>query len=124
MTEEATPAEVKEEAAPAAPKRQRPVVERKPQGVGVSRKDTGIQALKALLGDEVTEAQIDAVLAAQQALAEGDPVGTVRKDDETGKVAHRVNVNGIVQWRVTCPQGDAYSDLQPTLPWPVIHAVV
>lgn len=89
----------------------------------MTAKDTAIQSLKAILGDDITEAQIDAVLAAQKALADGDPVGTVRKCSESGKVAHRVSVNGIVQWRVTCPHGDAYNDLQPTLPWPVIHAV-
>lgn len=86
-------------------------------------KDRQIQALKAILGDDLSEAQIDAVLAAQEAVAEGDPVGTIRKDDESGKVAHRVSVLGVVQWRVTCPHGDAYNDLQPTLPWKLIHAV-
>jgi hypothetical protein len=86
-------------------------------------KDSEIQAMKALLGDDITEAQIDAVLAAQKALADGDPVGTVRRDPDSGKVAHRVTAHGVAQWRVSEPDGDTYSDLQPTLPWPAIYDV-
>lgn len=86
-------------------------------------KDSAIQALKAHVGDDITEAQIDAVLAAQRAIADGDPVGTVRKDPDTGKVAHRVTVHGVTQWRITDPHGDQYNDLQPTLPWPALDVV-
>lgn len=86
-------------------------------------RDKAIAGIKAMLGDDVTEAQIDAVLAAQQAVAEGEPVGTVMREEDSGKIAHRVNDNGVVQWRVTGPDGECYNDLQPTLPWQVIYAV-
>lgn len=86
-------------------------------------KDQTIAQLKAVLGDEVTEAQIDAVLAAQVTLTEGDPVGTIRRDKESGKVAHRVKDGLVVQWRVSGPDGEVYNDLQPTLPWEILHAV-
>lgn len=84
--------------------------------------DQKVQALKKVLGDDITEEQIAAVLAASELHATGDPVGTVLRSEE-GLVAHRVNQDGVVQWRVTGPDGDLYNDLQPTLPWKVIHAV-
>lgn len=87
------------------------------------KKDNEIQALKAMLGDTVTEAQIDAMLAAQEAIVDGSAVGTVVRDKDSGKVAHRVMVNGIAQWRVSGADGEQYNDLQPTLPWDVIYDV-
>ena len=79
-----------------------------------------IQAIKAQLGDTATEEQIDKVLAALQTHQEGDPVGTVRRDDETGKVAHRISDTGVVMWRVSGPDGEQYNDTQSTLTWPVL----
>jgi hypothetical protein len=87
------------------------------------KRDKEIAGIQAMLGDDVSAAQIDAVLAAQAALVEGDPVGTVRREEDSGMVAHRVNDGGVVQWRVTGPDGECFNDLQTTLPWPVIYAV-
>jgi hypothetical protein len=82
--------------------------------------DSLIQAIKSQIGDGASEEQIDNVLAALQNVQEGDPVGTVRRED-TGRVAHRVDSTGVVMWRVSGPDGEQYNDMQPTLTWPVIY---
>lgn len=64
--------------------------------------------------------QVAAVLSAYRAILDGDPVGTVRRNPDTGELAVRVNHNGLHLWRVSHPQGEQYNDLQPTLPWPTI----
>ncbi|AAD17592.1 hypothetical protein TM4_24 [Mycobacterium phage TM4] len=80
-----------------------------------------VQAVKQRLGEELSEEQVHAVLAAWNSVrAQGDPVGMVRRDEESGKVAHRVVVEAVEQWRVSGADGDQYNDLQPTLPWPVL----
>lgn len=79
-----------------------------------------VQAIAAHLGDTVTADQVSNVLAALDAVREGDPVGVVRRETATGKVAHRVTANGVAQWRVSAPDGEQYNDLQPTLEWPII----
>lgn len=70
-------------------------------------------------GEAITANQVGAVLAAYIAIHEGDALGTVRRDPNTGALAMRVNVEGMHMWRVTVPDGSQYNDLQPTLPWPV-----
>ena len=86
------------------------------------KKDT-VQAISKIVGDDLTEAQIEAVLNARDHVTEGDPIGMVLRDEATGKVAHRVDVNGVQQWRVSGPDGELYNDLQPTLDWTVIYDV-
>jgi hypothetical protein len=68
-------------------------------------------------GEPLTANQVAAVLAAREAILDGDPVGTVRKGPE-GEIAVRVNDNGLHMWRVMCLDATFYNDLQPTLPWP------
>jgi hypothetical protein len=68
--------------------------------------------------ETITVNQVAAVLAAYKAIHEGDPLGTIRKDPDTGAIAIRVTDNGLHLWRITPPDEPVYNDLQPTLPWP------
>lgn len=52
---------------------------------------------------------------------DGDPVGTVRHDAETQCVAHRIDLSGVAQWRISQATGEQYGDLSPTLAWPVLY---
>jgi hypothetical protein len=70
--------------------------------------------------EPITARQAAAVLAAYKNILGGDPLGTMRRDPETGAIAIRVNVDGLYLWRVTVPDGTFYNDLQPTLAWPVL----
>ncbi|ASR85528.1 minor tail protein [Mycobacterium phage Krueger] len=80
-----------------------------------------VKVISQHLGDQATDEQVAAILAAWNNVKGGDPVGMVRRDPETGKVAHRVDALGVQQWRVSGPDGEQYNDLQGTLPWPVLH---
>lgn len=71
-------------------------------------------------GQPITRNQVSAVLAAYRAILGGDPVGTVRRDPETGAMAMRVNADGLHMWRVNVPTGEQYNDLSPTLSWPAV----
>ncbi|AJD82247.1 hypothetical protein PBI_KESHU_27 [Mycobacterium phage Keshu] len=79
-----------------------------------------IKTISQHLGPDVSDEQVANVLAAWNNVKSGDPVGLVRRDPESGKVAHRVEAFGVQQWRVSAPGGEQYSDMQPTLPWPVL----
>lgn len=63
----------------------------------------------------LTQAQVAAVLAAHQAILEGDPVGTIKKGPGN-EIAVRVNDQGLHMWRVTCPDGTFYNNTEPSLP--------
>lgn len=76
-----------------------------------------IDAVSKQLGDKVSKEQITSVLTALDTLQTGDPIGVVRMDKVTGRLAHRVEINGVPQWRVTGVDGERYNDLQPTLSW-------
>lgn len=71
---------------------------------------------------DLTDAQVQAVLAAWNNVRAGDPVGTVRRST-AGAVGHRVAVDGVHLWRVTEPGGSQYNDMQPTLSWPVLYQI-
>jgi hypothetical protein len=80
-----------------------------------------IAHLAAEKGETITRNQVSAVLAAYINVMEGDPVGMVRRDSETGALAVRVNADGVHMWRVSNPTtGEQYNDMQPTLDWPEI----
>jgi len=68
--------------------------------------------------------QVTSVLAAAEAVRQGDPVGMIRRDADTGQVAVRVLSYGVAQWRVSGLDGEQYNDLQPTLPWPAVFTPV
>jgi hypothetical protein len=68
----------------------------------------------------LTRNHVAAVLAAYSNVMGGDPIGTVRRDPETGALALRVKADGLHMWRVSVPDGTQYNDLQPTLPWPLL----
>lgn len=72
---------------------------------------------------DMTDAQVQQVIEAWNAVRQGDPLGTIRRCPDTGAVAHRVSVDGIHMWRVTIPDGQAWNDLVPTLGWDCIHEV-
>ncbi|ASR84778.1 minor tail protein [Mycobacterium phage Hurricane] len=86
----------------------------------IDNTDQVVKAIAQHLGPDVTDEQVANVLAAWNNVKAGDPVGMVRRDPDSGRVAHRVEVVGVQQWRVSAPGGDQYSDMQPTLPWPVL----
>jgi hypothetical protein len=67
--------------------------------------------------EPITANQVAAVLSARESILDGAPVGTVLRGPE-GEIATRVNDKGLHLWRVVCPDGTLYNDLQPTLPWP------
>lgn len=83
--------------------------------------DVVAQIAQRLSDMNLTEEQVDSVLATWNHLREGDPLGTVRRDEKTGAIAHRVDADGVHLWRVSDPRGELYNDMQPTLSWPVIH---
>jgi hypothetical protein len=78
-----------------------------------------LEHIAAMVG-EIDANKVAAVIAAYHAIQEGDPLGTVRRDPETGAVALRVEDGGFHLWRVNLPNGEFYNDTQPTLPWPPI----
>ena len=69
----------------------------------------------------LTANEAAAVIAAYHNVTAGDPVGTMRRDPETGAIALKVNSEGLLMWRVSVPDGSQYNDLQPTLDWPKIE---
>lgn len=70
---------------------------------------------------DLTDDQVQAVLHAWNHVRQGDPLGTVRYDPETKKLAHRVSVDGVHLWRVTAQDGEQYNDHTPTLAWAVLR---
>ena len=64
---------------------------------------------------DLAEDDVRRVLAAVESVLEGDPVGTVVQDPETGAVAVRVVENGVPAWKVTTTCGDQWRDVQPRL---------
>lgn len=83
--------------------------------------DAVMERVAEVVGD-TTPQKVAATIAAWHAIHEGDPVGTVRRDPETGAIAVRAEDGPMHLWRVSVPDGTQYNDLQPTLPWPIIHA--
>lgn len=80
--------------------------------------ETLVQQIVAQSGMSVDD--VNNVLATLNAVRAGAPVGMVCRDDATGQVAHRVDDQGVVLWRVTSQDGAQWNDMQPTLTWPVI----
>lgn len=70
---------------------------------------------------DLTDDQVQAVLQAWNQVRQGEPVGTIRYDADTGKLAHRVSADGVHLWRVTGADGEQYNDHTPTLPWPILR---
>jgi hypothetical protein len=67
------------------------------------------------IGEGITDEQVNNVLNALNYVRSGDPLGTIKLETATGKVANRVDVDGVHMWRVTAPDGSSYNDMQPTL---------
>jgi hypothetical protein len=67
--------------------------------------------------EPITRNQVAAVLTAYKNILEGDPLGTMLQDPETGAMAWRIldQTTGLHMWRVNTPDGGMYNDLQPTL---------
>ena len=76
--------------------------------------DPMIETISQQLPDVTTE-HVAMVLEAMNAVAAGDPVGTVRVDPATGNIAVRVSDQGIHKWRCTSPDGGTWDDMSPTL---------
>ena len=81
-----------------------------------------VTALSAHVPD-LDEAQITQVLEALNRVREGADLGVVMRDPVTGSVAHRVDAEGVMVWRVSEPDGGTDTDMQPTLPWEQIYPV-
>lgn len=80
------------------------------------------QAISLHLGEEISSEQVHQVLHALNTIQSGDPVGTIRRNANTGHVAHRVFISGAAQWRVSGADGDWYTDMQPVLlDWDVLY---
>ena len=81
-----------------------------------------VAAIETHLGGDLTAGQVRNVLSALNAIREGEPVGKVLRDPQTGMVAHQVSYLGVNQWRMSGPDGEQHNDLQPSLPgWDVLH---
>jgi len=73
-------------------------------------------------GEPLTGNQAAALIAAYHNVISGDPVGTMRRDPETGAIALKVqDPGGLMLWRISVPDGTQYNDLQPTLTWPLLE---
>lgn len=55
------------------------------------------------------------VFEAHRLVSEGECVGTIAKDPETGAVAVRVSQNGLPVWKINTVNGDEWCDTQPRL---------
>ena len=72
---------------------------------------------------EVTDEQVAMVFDAWNTIVNGDPLGTILSDPDTGSIAMRVAAFGIHQWQITDTQGGTTVDRSPTLPgWTVLRA--
>lgn len=80
-----------------------------------------VDSVLKLIGTNLDAEQIGSVLMAVDMLSLGDPVGSVCIDDDTGRVAVRVQTGNLIQWRVISTDGSQYNDLQATLPWRSLH---
>ena len=88
-----------------------------------SGSDSAIVTAVAAQLPEITEEQVSMVLSAWNTVQNGEPVGTIVTDPDTGNVAVRVSESGVHVWRVTAPDGGSWSDTQPTMSgWTVIRA--
>lgn len=77
--------------------------------------------VQALVGDEVSEEQVNRVIVAYQAAHDGEPVGTVRINPVTNELAQRIDVDGVHKWRVLGVDGTLGFDTRPTLPdWDLV----
>lgn len=73
-------------------------------------------------GDEVTPELAAQVLARLASLRSGDPVGTARRDPETGTTAVRVDRGIVHEWFLVKPNGEFWFDQSATLDnWPIIE---
>lgn len=68
---------------------------------------------------DVRPDQVAAVLQQWQSVLDADQPGMVRRHDD-GRVAHRVEVDGVPLWRVSSPDGGQYNDMAARLDWPAI----
>jgi hypothetical protein len=82
--------------------------------------DAVVDAISQQLPDITTE-QVGAVLTKWNEVLNGDALGTIRMDPDTGNVAYRVAQDGIHMWKVSAPDGGQWNDMQPTLPWTIVH---
>ena len=71
----------------------------------------------------MTIEHVNAVLAAWNSAREGEAVGVVKRNDDTGFIAHRVEDGGVIMWKVSSPSGQTYSDMQANLPWTQIYPI-
>ncbi len=80
-----------------------------------------VSHVQSLVGDDVSEDQINRVIVAYQAVYAGAPVGTVMINPETGDVARRVAADGVHKWQVIGADGVSF-DTRPDLEgWDVVR---
>lgn len=89
--------------------------------------DDAVQVTEAVVSavsnqlPDLTDDQVQAVLQAWNLARAGEPLGTIRYDAATKRLAHRVSVDGVHLWRVTGEGGDQFNDHTPTLGWEVLR---
>lgn len=94
-----------------------PVPTSDPSGQPLEVTPTVVTAIVDHIGNDlVTVEQVNLVLSAWNDVQQGDPVGTIMRDPDTGTIAHRVCQDGRNLWKVTAANGDAWGDLSPTMP--------
>lgn len=66
--------------------------------------------------------QISSVLTGMNTVREGDPLGRVCRNAQTGEVAHRIDDGGLHRWRISPPDAPVYTIDEPTLPgWDILY---
>ena len=63
----------------------------------------------------LTANDVAVILQSYRQLHEGDEVGSLLRNPDTGALAHRVSENGLHLWRCSAPDGSQWNDTQPTL---------
>lgn len=71
--------------------------------------------------ENITEDQVALVLGAWNSIHNGAPAGTIVRNPDTGAIAHRVQHDGVMVWRVSAPNGEQWTELSPVLSgWEVL----
>lgn len=70
----------------------------------------------------VNPEHVEQMFAVWNAVQEGDPIGTTRRDVQTGWIYVRVNCNGIPKWRVIDPQDGCANMFDMTSK--VVHRII
>lgn len=72
---------------------------------------------------KIVKEVVNRSIVAYQTIHEGEPLGTVRRNKETGDVAQRVDIDGIHKWQVMYARGGNGYDMRRSLPdWELVFS--